>query len=107
MAPETRLAQRPKQITQRLETEKVEAFVGNLKSSLLRLPGLSTHARLPRRVMRLVDRDVILLLHALDELLDQIVQLAIRHHLFDLLAQVLVEQLTIQQRLFRSEERRV
>jgi hypothetical protein len=47
----------------------------------------------------LVDRDVILLLHALDQLLDQFIQLSLGHHLLDLLAQILVEHLTIQQRL--------
>ena len=49
--------------------------------------------------MRLVDGDVIFLLHALDQLLDQFVELPVRLHLLDLLAQVLVEHLAVQQRL--------
>ncbi len=49
--------------------------------------------------MRLVDRDVVFLLHALDELLDQFVELAVGHHLLDLLAQILVEHFAVEQRV--------
>ena len=47
--------------------------------------------------MRLVDGDVVLLLHAIHELLDQLVELLGGHGL-DLLAHVLVEHVAVQQR---------
>src|SRR5271165_512008 len=96
---EAGLTQRSQQVAQRLEAEEVEALVGDFEFCLLRFASLSANARLPRRVVRLVDGNVIFLLHALDELLDQFIELAFGEHLLNLLAQVLVEVLSIQQRL--------
>ncbi len=72
MAAEAGLAQRPEQIPERLVSEKVEALVGDLKSRLLlRVADLASDAGAIRGIMGLVNADVVLLLHALDELLDQ------------------------------------
>ncbi len=72
-----RFAQRSQQIAQRLEAQEVETLVGDFELGLLRLAGLSADARLPRGIVRLIDGNVIFLLHALDELFDQFVELAI------------------------------
>src|SRR5208283_2353361 len=76
MAAEAGLAQRSHQIAQRAEAKKVESFVGNFKSRLrLRLADLTAGGGAARRIVRLVNADVVLLLHALDELLDQLLHL--------------------------------
>ena len=49
--------------------------------------------------MRLIDGDVIFLLHPLDQLFDQLIQLAVCGHLLDLLPQILVEHFAIHERL--------
>src|SRR5580704_16534009 len=93
VASKAGFAQRSQKITQRFEAEEVEALVGNLELGLLRFAGLAADARLARWVVRLVDGDVVLLLHALNELFDEFVELSVGLHLLDLLAQVLVEHL--------------
>ena len=100
MASEAGFAQRSHQIAQRLESEKVQALVGDFKFGLLCLAGLPANARLLRRIVRLVDADVIFLLHALDQLLDQFVQRAIHLHLAKPLAHFLVQKISLQQCLF-------
>src|SRR5437588_8708026 len=71
MSPEAGFAQRPQQIAKGLETEEIQTLVGDLEFCLLlRLPDLPTHARLPRRIVRLINGDVVLPLHALDQFLD-------------------------------------
>ena len=70
MPSKARLAERAQQISQRLESEKVETLVGNLKLGLLRLTGLPSNTGFPRRVVRVVDRNVVFLLHSFDEFLD-------------------------------------
>ena len=77
MPSEARLAERAEQVSQRLEAEEVETLVGDLELGLLRLAGLPANARLPRRVVRVVDRDVVFLLpFVLDEFLEQLVESA-------------------------------
>src|SRR5947207_6511540 len=99
MPPKARFAERAQQVAQRLEAEEVETLVSNFKLGLLRLASLAANARLPRGIVRLVNRNVIFLLHALDEFLDKLIELPVRDHLFNLLAQVLVEHLPVHQRL--------
>ena len=100
VASEARLAERAQQIAQRLEAEEVEALVGDLELGLLlRFAGLPADARLLRGIVRLVDRDVVFLLHALDQLLDQFIELPSSCHLLELLAHLLVEQVAVHQRL--------
>jgi hypothetical protein len=48
--------------------------------------------------VRLIDVDVVFLLHALDDLLDQFFEL-LRAHVLDLLAHLLVEHVAVEQRL--------
>ena len=97
----TRFAQRPQQIAQRFESQKVEALVGDLELRLLlRVADLSAHARLLRRIVRLIDGDVIFLLHALDQLLDQFLKFALHLHLLQPVAHFFVKHLAIEQRLF-------
>src|SRR5271166_6720876 len=100
MTSEARFAQRSQQIPQRFEPEKIQTLVGNLEANLLRFSGLAPYARLPRRIGWLIDRDIVFLLHALDQFLDEFVELAVRHHLLNLFAQVFVEALAVKQRLF-------
>ena len=100
MASEAGFAQRPHQIAQRLEAEKVQALVGDFKFGLLSLAGLSANARLPRRIVRFIDADVIFLLHAFDQLLDQFVERAIHLHLAKPFLHFFVQQISIQQCLF-------
>src|SRR4029077_15227296 len=45
MTPEAGLAQGSHQVTERFESQKVQALVGNFKFGLLRLPGLAANAR--------------------------------------------------------------
>jgi hypothetical protein len=66
---------------------------------LLTFSGLPASAGRSRRVRRLVDRNVVFLLHPLDELFDQFVELPVGGHLLDLFPQVLVEHLPVHQRL--------
>ncbi len=100
MASKARFAQRPEQVAQGLEPEEVETLVGDLEPRLLRLAGLSTGAGRPRRVWRLINRNVVFLLHTLDELLDQFVELPFGLHSLDLFPQILVEHFVVHQRLF-------
>jgi hypothetical protein len=52
--------------------------------------------------VRLVNADVILLLHALHQLLDQLIQRSFSLHLLQLFAQLLVQQVAFEQRAFNS-----
>ena len=58
------------------------SVISNLRLRL-RLADLSAHAGLPRGIVRLVDADVVFLLHALDELFDEFVERAVRLHLLE------------------------
>src|SRR5690349_3830016 len=92
----TGFAQRAEQVTQGFETEKVEALVSDLEFRLLLgLTDLAAHAGAFGWIMRLVNADVILLLHALDQLLDQVFQRTVHLHLLKLLARLFVKQLTV------------
>ena len=62
------------------------------------LSDLATDARLLRRIVWRVDGDVIFLLHALDQLLDQLIKRAVHLHLLKLFAH-LVEDVAVHQRL--------
>ena len=97
MTPETRLAERPQQIAQSLESQKVEALVGDFELRLLlRIADLPADARVLGRIMRLIDGNVIFLLHALDQLLDQLFQFALHLHLLQPVAHFFIEHLAIE-----------
>src|SRR5208282_4623419 len=103
MTSKTRLAQRPQQIAQRFESQKVEALVGDLELRLLlRLAYLPPHARSLGRIMRLIDRNIVFLLHALDQLLDQLFKFSLHLHLLQTVAHFLIKHLAVKQRLFES-----
>ena len=51
--------------------------------------------------MRLIDGDIILLLHALDQLLDQLLKLALHLHLLHAIAHLFVKHLAIEQCLLQ------
>ncbi len=98
VAAEVRFTQRAQQIAQRTEAEEVESFVGDFEAGLrLRVADLAAGGRTARRIVRLIDVDVVFLLHALDELLDQIFHL-LRAHVLDLLAHLLIEHVAVEQR---------
>ena len=88
--PETRFTQGPHEVTQSFEAEEIQTLIRDLEARLLRLPDLPTDAGLFRRIMPLVNADVILLLHALDQLFDQFIEL-LHLHLLQPLAHLLVE----------------
>src|SRR5215510_1428183 len=68
MPAEAGAPKRAQQVPQGLEAEEVEALVGDLEARLgLCVAGLPGCGRGARRVVRLVNGDEILLLHALDE----------------------------------------
>ena len=69
---------------------------------LLRVADLPADARLLRRIVRLVDGDVVFLLHALDQLFDQLVEFAFHLHLLQAVAHFFVEHLAVEQRLFEG-----
>ncbi len=84
----------------RLEAEKIQALIGDFEFDLvLRIANLPAHARLLRRIVRLIDADVIFLLHALDQLIDKFIQRAFHLHLLQALAHFFVEQIAIEQSL--------
>ncbi len=96
MAAEARFAQRAHQVTQRAEAKEVEALVGNLEARLrLRLSNLPARGGAARWIVRLVNADVIVLLHALDELLDQLLHL-LGAHVLDVLAHLLIEHVAVE-----------
>ena len=85
VAAKARFAQRAEQIAQRLEAQKVQALVGHFEARLT-----FGHAGLAARPICVIwilrvrcGGDVVLLLHALDELVDQLVELAFCGHLVD------------------------
>ena len=99
VAAEVRFAQRAQQIAQRAKAEEVEPLVGDLEARLrLRVADLPAGGRAARWIVRLIDVDVVFLLHALDELLDQVFHL-LGAHVLDLLAHLLVEHVAVEQRL--------
>src|SRR5262245_58187053 len=100
MAAKAGTAKRPQQVSQRLEAEKIQALIGNLKLDLrLGISGLSGGVGLQRGVRRLIDGDEIFLLHAVDQALDQLVQLTLHLQLLDALAQVVTHEIARLQRL--------
>ena len=50
--------------------------------------------------MRLINADVVFLLHALDEFFDQLIERAFHLHLLELLAQFVIQHFTFEQRTF-------
>jgi hypothetical protein len=62
----------------------------------LRVADLTAGCGSARGIVRLIDVDVVFLLHALDELLDELLQL-LAAHVLDLLAHLLVEHVAVQQ----------
>ena len=62
-------------------------------------PSLAADAGRPRRIRRLVDGNVVFLLHALDQLFDELVEFAIHRHLLQAFAHFLVELIAFHQRL--------
>ncbi len=99
VASEAGFAQRSQQIAQGAKAQKVEALVGDFEARLrLRVADLATRGRGSRGIVRLIDGDVVFLLHALDELLDQLLEL-LAAHVLNLLAHLLVEHVAVEQRL--------
>ena len=103
MAAKTRLPERSHEIAQHLVPKKVQALVGDLKLCLLlRLPDLCAYARTRGGIVRLINTDVVLPLHALDQLVDQLVERSIHLHLLELLAHFLAQHITFEQGLLNS-----
>ena len=100
VASEAGFAEGAEQVAQGFEAEEVEALVGDFEFGLLRFSGLSADAGLARGVVRLVDGDVVFLLHALDQFFDQLVELAVGGHFLEALAHVVVELIAFHERLF-------
>ncbi len=99
VAAEAGFAQRAQQIAQRSEAEEVQPLVGDFEARLrLRVANLAAGGRAARGIVRLVNADVIFLLHALDKLVDQLVHL-LRRHALDLLAHLLIQHVAVHQRL--------
>jgi hypothetical protein len=95
---EAGLAERTEQVAQRAVAEEVERFVGHLEARLaLRLADLPAHRRWLGWIVRRRNRDIVLGLHALDDLLDQLVEFAFGLHLFHLLPHFLIHQVAVQQ----------
>src|SRR6476620_8847224 len=103
MPSEARFAQRPKQIAESFVAEKVQALIGDLESRLLLcIANLASDAGLTRWIVRLVDTDIVLLLHAVDQLVDDVVKRSIHLHLPQLLARLLVQHVTLEERTFNG-----
>ena len=68
---------------------------------LLRIANLPADTGPLRRIVRLIDRYVIFLLQALDQLLDQFFKLAFHLHLLQTVAHFFIEHLAIEQSLFQ------
>src|SRR5947207_14780936 len=68
MASEAGFAERSEEIAQSFITEKVQTLVSDFKSRLLLGADLPASARTFRGIVRLINADVVFLLHALDEL---------------------------------------
>ena len=99
VAAEAGLAERAHQVAQGAEAEEVESLVGDFEARLrLRLAYLAAGGGAAGGIVRLVHADVVFLLHALDELLDQLLHL-FGAHVFDLLAHLVVEHVAVEQRL--------
>ena len=99
MAAETGFPQRAQKIPQGFVTEEVETLVGDLELRLLAVAGLASGGGRFRGVGRIVDRDVVFLLHAFDEFLDQLLELAFHLHLLQPLAHLFVEQIAVEKGL--------
>ena len=99
---EARFAERPQQIAQGAESQEVESLVGNFEARLgLGLADLAAYRGTARRVVWLIDADVVFLLHAIDELFDKLLELLGTHRL-DLLPQLLVQHVAVHQRFSDS-----
>ena len=92
-----RLAQRAQQIAQRFEPQEVETLVGDLKPACCASPVCPPAPDCCDGSVRLIDRNIVFLLHPLDELLYQFIELAVCHHLLDLLTEIFIKRLAIQQ----------
>src|SRR6266498_620422 len=100
MPAETRFSQRSQKVPQSLVSKKIQALIGDFEPRLLlRFADLAANARTFCRIMRLVNAEVIFLLHALDELLDQFFERSFALHLLQLLAKFIRKQITSEQRL--------
>ena len=102
VAPEAAAAERAQQILQRLEAQKIERFVGDLELHL----GVRAGARAAGgRVRGILDADLPLVHHLLDQVVEQLLHLLRRqllqalHHL---LHGVVIEQLAALQRLLNG-----
>jgi hypothetical protein len=89
------LSKRPEKIAQCLEAEEVEALVSDFKARFGLRAVRGADAGISRVGTRAAEGDEVLLVHALDELVDEIVELALGHHLVELPAQILVKKLAI------------
>jgi hypothetical protein len=92
-----RFAQRPHQIAQRFEAQKVQALVGHLEADVVTIaaiPHLPVRLVNPRRPILRHRGDVILPLHPLHQLVNQFVQRALGHHPVQQLARLAVKKVT-------------
>ena len=81
MSSKARLAQRTKQVAQCAVPEEVHALIGDFEArfSFTLIAHVPRGRRHARRIVRPVDRDVIFLLHALNQLFNQLLHLVLRH----------------------------
>ena len=101
VASEAGFAERAEQVAQRFEAEEVEALVGDFEFGLLLVfADLSAGAGRARGIRWLVDGNVVFLLHALDQLFDELVELAVHRHLLQTFPHLFVELIAFHQRLF-------
>src|SRR5438477_8943769 len=101
MPSEIGFAQRTQKIPESAVSKKVQTLIGHLKLHLswLGLAGLPWQIRLPGAVEWLIDGNVVFLLHAIDQLLDQFIELPVGAHLLKLRAHVFIEHLARFKRL--------
>ena len=95
MTSKTGFSQRAHQVAQGLEAEKVQTLVGNFELGLLGFARLAANTRLLRRVVGLIDADVVFLFHAFDQLLDEFVERPVHLHLAQALLHFFVQQISV------------
>ena len=101
MAAKAGFTERSEKIAQSFVPKEIQTLIGDFKSRLLLcLADLASDAGSLGRIVRLVNADVIFLLHALDEFVDQIVERTFGLHLLKLLAQLVIQHLTFEQGAF-------
>jgi len=90
---------RPKQIAESFVAEEIEALVSDLELRLLSFAHLAAYRRRLRWIGRIFNRNEIFLLHALDKLFDQFIELAFHLHLPEAFPHFFIEKIAVHQRL--------